>query len=119
LKKDYTLADVESKFAEIIWDNEPISSAELVRRCEDELNWKKSTTYTVLKKLSDRGIFQNNNSVITSLIKKEEFYGMQSRVYVEETFGTLPKFLTAFFNGGRLSPSEIEDIQKYIDEYKE
>lgn len=117
--RDYTLADVETKFAELIWNNEPITSSELVKLCAKELNWKKSTTYTVLKKLSERGIFQNENSVVTSRISREEFYGMQSQKYVEQTFGSLPKFLTAFFNGRRLSRKEVEELRKYIDQFEE
>uniref|UniRef100_UPI004055B1BB BlaI/MecI/CopY family transcriptional regulator n=1 Tax=Acetatifactor sp. TaxID=1872090 RepID=UPI004055B1BB len=117
--KDYTLADVETKFAELIWNNEPITSSELVKLCAKELNWKKSTTYTVLKKLSERGIFRNDNSVITSKLSREEFYGMQSQKYVEQTFGSLPKFLTAFFNGRKLSQTEAEELRKYIDQFEE
>ena len=94
---DYKLAQSESRFADLIWQYEPISSGELVKLCENELAWKKSTTYTVLKKLCEKGIFQNENSLVSSLIKKEEFYARQSRRYVEDTFGgSLPKFLTAF-----------------------
>lgn len=115
---DYKLADVEAKFADIIWANEPLSSSMLVKLCEKELNWKKSTTYTVLKKLTERGIFKNENSTVTSVLSKEEFYGRQSRMYVEETFGSLPKFLTAFFNGKKLSPEEAEEIKRYIDEFE-
>jgi len=114
---DYQLADVEAKFADIIWANEPLTSTELVRLCEKQLNWKKSTTYTVLKKLIVRGIFKNDNSIVKSIISKEEFYGRQSRIYVEETFGSLPKFLTAFFNGKKLSVEEAEEIKRYIDEF--
>lgn len=116
---DYKLADVEAKFADLIWENEPITSSELVKLCEKELNWKKSTTYTVLKKLIERGIFQNEKSVVTSKLSKDEFYGMQSQIYVEETFGSLPKFLTAFFNGRKLSQTEAAELKKYIDNFKE
>jgi predicted transcriptional regulator len=116
--KEYTLAETESRFADIIWNNEPLASSELVRLCEEELNWKKSTTYTVLKKLTERGIFKNENSVITSKLSKEEFYGRQSRAYVEETFGSLPQFLTAFFNGKKLSPQEADELKKYIDNFE-
>jgi predicted transcriptional regulator len=117
-RKEYSLAETESRFADIIWNNEPLASSELVRLCEAELNWKKSTTYTVLKKLTERGIFKNENSIITSKLSKEEFYGRQSRAYVEETFGSLPKFLTAFFNGKKISPQEAEELKKYIDSFE-
>ena len=115
----YKLADVEAKFADIIWNNEPITSPELVKVCENELNWKKSTTYTVLKKLVEKGIFQNEKSIVTSKLTREEFYGLQSQKYVEETFGSLPKFLTAFFNGRKISSKEAEELRNYIDRFKE
>lgn len=116
---DYRLADVEAKFADIIWGNEPISSPELVKLCEKELNWKKSTTYTVLKKLIERGIFQNEKSIVTARLSRDEFYGNQSKVYVEETFGSLPKFLTAFFQGRKISQEEAEELRAYIEHFKE
>lgn len=116
---NYKLADTEAKFADIIWSNEPITSPELVKLCEKELNWKKSTTYTVLKKLIEKGIFQNEKSIVTAKLSREEFYGMQSQKYVEETFGSLPKFLTAFFNGKKLSQKEAEELRNYIDQFKE
>ncbi|MCM1186285.1 MAG: BlaI/MecI/CopY family transcriptional regulator [Lachnoclostridium sp.] len=116
---EYRLADVEAKFADIIWKNEPISSPDLVKICERELNWKKSTTYTVLKKLIEKGIFQNEKSIVSAKLSREEFYGHQSQVYVEETFGSLPKFLTAFFQGRKISKEEAEELMDYIDNFKE
>lgn len=117
---DYKLAQSESRFADLIWQYEPISSGELVKLCENELAWKKSTTYTVLKKLCEKGIFQNENSLVSSLIKKEEFYARQSRRYVEDTFGgSLPKFLTAFIGRKRLSDHQANELKKLIDEHKE
>ncbi len=117
--KDYRLADVEAKFADIIWEYEPLSSSELVKLCEKELNWKKSTTYTVLKKLIEKGIFQNKNTVVSSLMSKEEFYGQQSQRYVKETFGTLPEFLTAFFGGRKISEKEARELREYINQFEE
>ena len=94
---DCQLGAVESKFADIIWENEPIASPELAKKSEAVLRWKKSTTYTVLKRLCDKGIFQNNKGVVTSLVSKEEFYSLQSEKFVEENFsGSLPAFLAAF-----------------------
>ena len=117
---DYKLAEAEKRFAEIIWENAPVSSSELVRICEKEMNWKKSTTYTVLKKLCGKGIFQNENAVVTAKLTKEEFYGKQSRKYVEDLFeGSLPRFLTAFCGGKKLSEKEAEEIRKWIEEYRE
>ena len=120
MMSDYKLSQSEEKFAELIWQNEPISSGDLVKLCEKELAWKKSTTYTVLKILCEKGIFQNQNAVVTSLIKKEEFNARQSRRFVEDTFGgSLPKFLTAFIGGKKLSNRQAEELKKLIDEYKE
>ena len=116
---NYKLADVEAKFADIIWNNEPISSPDLVKLCEQELSWKKSTTYTVLKKLIEKGIFRNEQAIVTSQISREQFYGLQSQKYVEETFGSLPKFLTAFFQGKKLSAGEAAQLREYIDKFTE
>lgn len=111
------LGVIETRFAELIWKNEPISSGELVKICESELNWKKSTTYTVLKKLCDRGIFQNEQGCVTSLITADEFYALQSEQFVEETFeGSLPRFLAAFSRRKKLNAEEIEELQRLIDE---
>ena len=117
---DYQMGAVESKFADIIWENEPISSTELSKRSEEILKWKKSTTYTVLKRLCDKGIFQNNKGTVTSLISKQEFYSLQSEKFVEETFeGSLPAFLAAFSKRKKLSVDEISEIRKMIDSYRE
>ena len=116
----YKLGDIEEKFAQLIWKHEPISSGELVKLCENELNWKKSTTYTVLKKLSEKGIFQNIKSEVTSLITRDEYYSMQSRYFVEDTFGgSLPKFLSAFFNGKKISEKKMKELERLIEEYDE
>ncbi len=115
--KESKLSHSEAKFAELVWTHEPISSGELVKLCEKELNWKKSTTYTVLKNLCGKGIFQNQNTVVTALIKKDEFYARQSRRFVEDAFGgSLPKFLTAFIGGKKLSDRQAEELKKLIDE---
>ncbi|MDE6413711.1 MAG: BlaI/MecI/CopY family transcriptional regulator [Eubacterium sp.] len=117
---DLKLGAVESRFAEIIWQNEPIASGALVKLCEKELSWKKPTTYTVLRKLCERGIFQNENGIVSSKIKKDEFYAMQSEQFVEETFeGSLPSFLAAFSKRKSLSKNDIEEIEKMIQAYKE
>ena len=110
------LGVVETQFAELIWAREPIASGELVKLCEKELNWKKSTTYTVLKKLCERGIFQNNDGVVTSLLTKGEFNAVQSEQFVEDTFeGSLPAFLAAFTSRKTLSKDEVEEIRRLID----
>ena len=110
------LGIVEAQFAELIWTNETIASGELVKLCEKELNWKKSTTYTVLKKLCERGIFQNNDGVVTSLLTRDEFNAVQSEQFVEDTFeGSLPAFLAAFTSRKPLSKEEVEEIRRLID----
>ena len=116
----YKSGYIEEKFGELIWKHEPIGSGELVKLCENELNWKKSTTYTVLKKLSEKGIFQNIKSEVTSLITRDEYYSMQSRYFVEDTFGgSLPKFLSAFFNGKKISEKKMKELERLIEEYDE
>ena len=118
--KEYKLTESEEKFAELIWQNEPIGSGDLVKLCEKEMNWKKSTTYTVLKKLCEKGIFQNENALVSSLISKDEYYANQSIRFVEDTFGgSLPKFLTSFISGKKLSEHQAEELKRLIDEHKE
>lgn len=111
---------IESRFADIIWQNEPISTIELVKLSEQELKWKKTTTYTVLKRLCDKGIFQNNKGTVTSLITKKDFYAVQSEKFVEETFdGSLPAFLAAFTRRKSLTPEEVAQLRKMVAEYEE
>ena len=111
---------IESRFADIIWQNEPLSSTELAKRSEEELKWKKTTSFTVLKRLCDKGIFQNNKGVVTSDISRGEFYSMQSEKFVEETFdGSLPAFLTAFTARKNLTAAEVAELRRIVEEYKE
>jgi len=120
MANDFRLAPLETKFAELIWANEAITSPELVKLCELELKWKKSTTYTVLKKLCDKGVFRNENAVVTAVVSKEEFYAQQSRRYVEDAFGgSLPKFLASFMGGGTLSRKQANELKRLIDEFGE
>ena len=113
---DYKLGEVESVFADIIWSNEPLSSRRLAELAQERLNWKRTTTYTVLKRLCDRELFQNKDSIVTSLVSREEFYARQSEQFVEETFhGSLPAFLAAFGSRKQLSDTEIDELQKVID----
>ena len=108
---------IESRFADMIWTHEPVSSSELVKLAAQELSWKKSTTYTVLKRLCERGNFQNQDGIVTSLISKREFYAVQSEQFVEETFsGSLPAFLAAFTTRKKLSEAEINELQELIDQ---
>lgn len=114
------LGAVESHFADIIWQNEPLTSGELVKLCEKELEWKKSTTYTVLKKLCEKGIFRNEGGTVISLVSKQDFYAAQSEKFVEETFkGSLPAFIAAFTKRKKLSTQEISEIRRMIDSYEE
>ena len=116
---DVRLGAVESRFADLIWENEPISSGELVKLCEEKLSWKKSTTYTILRRLCERGIFLNDKGTVTSLISKDEFHAMQSEKFVEDTFeGSLPKFLAAFSTRKKLSDDEIRELQRFIDKMR-
>ena len=114
--KDMKLGVIETRFAEIIWANAPLTTNQLVKLCAEKLEWKRTTTYTVLKKLCEKGIFKTENSMVTVLISKPEFEGMQSQQFVEETFnGSLPAFLTAFNSRKKLSDADIDEIQKLID----
>ncbi len=114
------LGVVESKFADIIWRNEPLHSRDLVKLCQEQLHWKKPTTYTVLRKLCERGIFQNLDGLVTSLISRKDFYAMQSEKFVEETFeGSLPAFLAAFTTRKVLTAEEIAQIRSLIDGFEE
>ena len=116
----YKLGEMETAFAEIIWSNAPVTSGELVKICEKELKWKKSTTYTMLKRLCQRGIFENENGTVKILITRDEFKAAQSEEFISETFGgSLPMFLTAFTKHNKLSAKEIEEIKNLIDNYKE
>jgi len=115
--EEYKLFDAEYKFVSLVWNNEPINSTELVRLCADKLGWKKSTTYTVLKKLCDRGIVKNNDTVVTALVKREEVERYESNAVVEKSFGgSLPKFLTAFLGERKLSEQEAKELKRIIEE---
>lgn len=114
------LGAVDAKFADIVWSNEPISTAKLIKKCESQLNWKRTTTYSVLKKFCSNGIFKLENSVVIALVSKEELHSRQSKKFVDEVFGgSLPSFIAAFTKKKKLTKAEIERIQKMIDEAKE
>lgn len=117
---EYQMGTIESRFADIIWENEPISSTELAKRSEQLLEWKKSTTYTVLRRLCDKGIFENNKGTVSSLISREEFYSLQSERFVEEIFqGSLPAFIAAFSKRKALSAEDVAQLRKMIEDYEE
>lgn len=113
----YKLFDAEHKFVSLIWENEPVNSTELVRLCLENLGWKKSTTYTVLRKLCERGILKNEDAVVTSLVKRGEVQKYESETLIEKAFnGSLPQFLSAFLDGKRLSSKEAEELKLIIEE---
>lgn len=113
---DYKLGAVESRFADIIWENEPLSTNELIKLCDKELHWKRTTTYTILKKLSEHGIFQMKEKQVISLISREEYYADRSKQFVDETFqGSLPAFIAAFTKRKALTEKEISEIREMID----
>lgn len=114
------LGIVEAKFADIVWINAPLKTKELVSICEKELNWKRTTTYTVLKKLCEKGLFKTENSTVSCIISKEDFYSMQSESFVENTFeGSLPAFVAAFTKRKKLSEKEIKEIKDMINSIEE
>lgn len=114
------LGAIQERFADIVWANEPVGSGELVKICEKELNWKKATTYTVLRKLCEKGLLKNENGVVSSLISKEEFYSAKSEQIIEESYeGSLPAFIAAFISRKNLTAKEADEIQKMIDTFRE
>lgn len=114
---DLKMAPVETRFAEIIWAHEPVSSAELVKLAEEALGWKKSTTYTVLRRLCERGIFRNEGGAVTSLLSRADYDAAQSRQFVEESFsGSLPAFIAAFTRRKKLTDEEVSELQSLIDQ---
>ncbi len=116
---DIELAAVQERFADIVWANEPIASGDLVKICAEELNWKKPTTYTVLRKLCEKGLLQNVDGVVTSLMSKEEFYSAKSEQIIEDSYdGSLPAFIAAFTSRKKLSKKEVDEIQKMIDGFR-
>lgn len=116
----YKLGEMEQKFADLIWENEPVSSRALTELCEKAFSWKRTTTYTMLKRLCEREIFQNDSGTVTSLMSKSEFGAAQGEQFLTETFdGSLPRFLAAFTRRKKLSEKEIKEIQKLIDDHRE
>lgn len=116
---DVELGEVQAKFADIVWANAPLGSGELVKLCEKELQWKKPTTYTVLRKLCEKGLFRNENGTVCAVISREDFYSEKTERFVENTFqGSLPAFIAAFTAHRKLSAKEAEEIQRMIDEMR-
>ncbi|MCH5345014.1 MAG: BlaI/MecI/CopY family transcriptional regulator [Acetatifactor sp.] len=114
------LGVIEARFADMIWEQEPVTSSELVKLAAEVFTWKRTTTHTVLKRLCDKGLFENNNGTVTSLISRPQFYSMQSRQFVKDTFdGSLPAFIAAFTKNSSLTPEEAAEIRKIIDRAEE
>ena len=117
--KEVRLGAIESRFADIVWERAPVSTSELIKICEVEFSWKRTTTYTVLKRLSERGIFKNDNGTVSALISKEDFYSIQSERVVRESFGgSLPAFVAAFTARQELSEKDIASIKEIIEKMK-
>lgn len=111
---------VEARFADIIWSNEPITAAQLAKKADEALKWKKTTSYTALKRLCDKGIFRNDGGVVTSVISRDEYQARQSQRFLEDTFdGSLPAFLAAFTRKGLISASELAQIRRMLDAYEQ
>ncbi len=116
---DMELGAVQERFADLVWANEPVGSGELVKICEKELNWKKPTTYTVLRKLCEKGLLQNQNGIVSSLISKEAFYSAKSEQIIADSYqGSLPSFIAAFISRKKLTKQEADEIQKMIDTFR-
>lgn len=110
------LGVIEARYADMIWEHEPVSSSELVKMTAVEFNWKRTTAHNVLRRLIDKGLFKNENGLVTAVISREEFYSRQSTKYVQDTFaGSLPAFIAAFTQNNRLTAEEAEAIHKMID----
>ena len=117
--KDLELGAVQERFADIVWKHEPIASGELAKICEKELKWKRPTTYTVLRKLCEKGLLQNREGTVVSLVSREEFYSAKSEQIIEDSWqGSLPAFIAAFISRKNLSEQEAEEIQKMIDAFR-
>ena len=113
------LGVIQERFADIVWANEPVSSGDLVKLCKEELNWQKPTTYTVLRKLCEKGLFQNVDGIVTSLIPRDEFYSAKSEQIIEESFdGSLPAFVAAFISRKSLTEKEANEVQRMIDAFR-
>lgn len=117
--EDFKLGEQETRFADLIWDNAPIKSPDLVKLAAEVMQWKKSTTYTMLRRLCERGIFKNENATVSVVLTRDQFYGGQSRKYVEDTFGgSLPSFITSFIGGKGLSDKQADELVRLINEHK-
>ncbi len=119
MKETPKVFESEYRFCLILWEQEPIKSSELVALCKEKLGWKPTTTYTVIKRLSERGVLKNENTVVTSLVSKDEVQAAELNEMVEKTFeGSLPAFIAAFTKHQRLTEKELDSVQQMIDSYR-
>ncbi len=117
--KDFELGAIQERFADIVWAHEPIASGELAKICEKEMNWKRPTTYTVLRKLCEKGLLQNRDGIVSSLVPREEFYSAKSEQIIEDSYqGSLPAFVASFISRKKITAKEAEEIQKMIDSFR-
>lgn len=117
--RDMEIGEVQERFANLVWDHEPIPSGQLVKLCEQELNWKKPTTYTVLRKLCEKGLFRNEDGLVSAVLTREQFASHRSEQFVDNAFhGSLPAFVAAFTAQKGLSAQEAEEIQQMIDKFR-
>jgi len=118
--EDLKLAESEYRFMLVVWDNEPVESGQLVKLCAQQLGWKKSTTYTVLRKMQGKGLLKNENTVVEAIIPKEKVQAYESEYFIDRAFeGSLPQFLTSFLGGKTISARQAEEIKRLIDAHKE
>ena len=117
--EEMRLCNSDYRFMTIVWDHAPVGSGELVRLCNEQLGWKKSTTYTEIKRLCEKGLLKNEKAIVEPLVTREEIQASESDAFVKRTFGgSLPGFLTAFLGGKRLSEEEAERLKRLIDDYR-
>lgn len=120
MEQDQKLFDSEYRLLSIVWENEPVQSGELCKLCQESLGWKRTTTYTVLKKLCNKGVLQNESAIVTSIDKREEVQRQEGQVVLDKAFGgSLPQFIAAFAGGRPLNREEAEEIRRLIDQYEE
>ena len=117
--KSFELGAIQERFAGIVWEHEPIASGELAKICEKELSWKRPTTYTVLRKLCEKGLLQNRDGIVVSLVSREDYYSTKSEQIIEDSYrGSLPAFIAAFISRKGISAQEADEIQKMIDAFR-
>ncbi|MDD4078647.1 MAG: BlaI/MecI/CopY family transcriptional regulator [Eubacteriales bacterium] len=114
------LCESDYRFMLVVWENEPVESGQLVKLCADKLGWKKSTTYTVLRKMQEKGLLKNENTIVSTIVPKEKVQAYESEYFIERAFeGSLPQFLSSFLGGKTISAQQADEIKRLIDAHKE